>query len=150
MKLNDALSRIPWQDFELLVANRYRRHGWQVAHFAYGPGVRGGSEADLRMEKEGKLALVQCRHESLSPLDARTIERLLAQAAEEEASQVIVIASGELPEDARQLAESAGATIVACALAALSIDGGVRPPPATRTRRVSSEPAVIHAANHFA
>jgi hypothetical protein len=112
MKLNDALSRIPWQDFEILVANRYRRHGWQVAHFAYGPGVRGGSEADLRMEKEGKLALVQCRHESLSPLDARPIERLLAQAAEEAANQVIVISSGELPEDARQLAESAGATIV--------------------------------------
>ena len=112
MKLNDALSRIPWQDFEILVANRYRRHGWQVAHFAYGPGVRGGSEADLRMEKEGKLALVQCRHESLSPLDARTIERLLAQAADEAADQVIVIASGELPDDARQLAESAGAAIV--------------------------------------
>jgi len=56
MKLNDALSRIPWQDFEILVANRYRRHGWQVAHCANGPGLRAGSEVDLRMEKEGKLA----------------------------------------------------------------------------------------------
>ena len=112
MKLNDALSRIPWQDFEILVANRYRRHGWQVAHCAYGPGLRVGSEVDLRMEKQGEVALVQCRHESLSRLDARTLERLLAQAADEAATQVIVIASGDVPEDARQLAESAGATIV--------------------------------------
>ena len=112
MKLNDALSRVPWQDFEILVANRYRRHGWQVAHCANGPGLRAGSEVDLRMEKEGEVALVQCRHESPSPLDARAIERLLARAADEAATQVIVIASGELPEDARQLAEFAGATIV--------------------------------------
>jgi hypothetical protein len=112
MKLNDALSRIPWQDFEILVANRYRRHGWQVAHCANGPGPRAGNEVDLRMERDGEVALVQCRHESLSPLDARAIERLLAQAADEAATQVIVVASGELPEDARQLAESAGATIV--------------------------------------
>jgi len=112
MKLNDALSRIPWQDFEILVANRYRRHGWQVAHCANGPGLRAGSEVDLRMEKEGEVALVRCRHESQSGLDARAIERLLARAADEAATQVIVIDSGELPEDARQLAESAGATIV--------------------------------------
>jgi hypothetical protein len=112
MKLNDALSRIPWQDFEILVANRYRRHGWQVAHCSYGPGERAAGEVDLRMEKQGDLALVQCRHESLSRLDTRTIERLLAQAADEAATEVIIIASGDVPEDARQLAESAGATIV--------------------------------------
>jgi hypothetical protein len=64
------------------------------------------------MEKEGEVALVRCRHESQSRLDARAIERLLAQATDEAATQVIVIDSGELPEDARQLAESAGATIV--------------------------------------
>ena len=113
MKLNDALSRIPWQDFEILVANRYRRHGWQVSHCGDAqPGFRGDSDVDLRMKKDGELALVQCRHESLSRLDAPTVERLLARATDEAATQVIVIARGDLPDDARQLAESAGATIV--------------------------------------
>jgi hypothetical protein len=113
MKLNDALSRIAWQDFEILVANRYRRHGWEVAHCGDGrPGLRAESEVDLRMEKAGQLALVQCRHESLVRLDTGTVERLLAAAAEEQAAQVIVVASGEVPDEARQLAESGGATII--------------------------------------
>ena len=113
MKMNDALSRIPWQDFEILVANRYRRHGWQVTHCGQGQtGVHAESEADLRMRRDGELALVQCRHESRSRLDARSIERLLGRAREDAATQVIVFASADLPEDARQLAESGGATII--------------------------------------
>jgi hypothetical protein len=113
MKLNDALSRITWQDFEILVANRYRRHGWDVAHCGDGrPGFRAETEVDLRMTKDGQLALAQCRHESLARLDAGTIQGLLATAAEERATQVIVIASADIPDDARQLAESGGATII--------------------------------------
>jgi hypothetical protein len=113
MKLNDALSRITWQDFEILVANRYRRHGWEVAHCGDGrPGIRAETEVDLRMTKDGQLALAQCRHESLVRLDAGTVEGLLAAAAEERANQVIIIASGEIPDDARQLAESGGATVI--------------------------------------
>ena len=113
MKLNDALSRIAWQDFEILVANRYRRHGWDVAHCGDGrPGVRAETEVELRMKKDGELALVQCRHESLVRLDAGTVERLLASAAEERATQVILIASADVPDDVRQLAESGGATVI--------------------------------------
>jgi hypothetical protein len=113
MKLNDALSRVAWQDFEILVANRYRRHGWEVAHCGDGrPGFRAETEVDLRMKKDGQLALVQCRHESLVRLDAGTVERLLATAAEVRANQVIVIASAEIPDAARQRAESGGATVI--------------------------------------
>ena len=113
MKLNDPLSRISWQDFEILVANRYRRHGWDVAHCGSGRlGFRDDAEVHLRMKKDGELALVQCRHESRGRFDARTVERLLAMAAEERATQVIVIASDDVPDDARQLAESGGATII--------------------------------------
>jgi len=113
MKLNDTLSRISWQDFEILVANRYRRHGWEVAHCGDGqPGLRAESGVDLRMRRNGERALVQCRHESLFRPGAREIERFLATAAEESPRQAIVIASADLPEDARQLAESGGATII--------------------------------------
>ena len=113
MKLNDALSRISWQDFEILVANRYRRHGWEVAHC--GEGRRGfgtGSEVDLRMRKNGKLALVQCRHESFLRPDVATVERLLAAAREEAADEVIVITTGDVPEEARQLCMDGGAKLI--------------------------------------
>ena len=111
--MNDALSRIPWQDFEILVANRYRRHGWEVAHCGDGqPGFRAGSEVDLRMRRDGALALVQCRHESFLRLDAGTVEGLLETARDEAADQVILITTAEVPADARQLAEAGGATIV--------------------------------------
>jgi hypothetical protein len=105
MKLNDALSRISWQDFEILVANRYRRHGWEVAHC-------GESEVDLRMRRNGKLALVQCRHESFPRLDAGTVERLLAAAREESADEAVVITTGDVPEDARKLAMDGGAKVI--------------------------------------
>ena len=111
--MNDALSRIPWQDFEILVANRYRRHGWEVAHCGDGqPGSRAGSEVDLRMRRDGALALVQCRHESFLRLDAGTVEGLLETAREEAADQVILIATAEVPEDIRQLAEAGGAKVI--------------------------------------
>jgi hypothetical protein len=113
MKLNDALSRTSWQDFEILVANRYRRHGWEVAHCGEGRrGFRTGSEVDLRMRKDGKLALVQCGHESYLQLDVGTVERLLAAAREEAADEVIVITTGEVPEEARQRCMDGGAKVI--------------------------------------
>jgi hypothetical protein len=113
MKLNDALSRTSWQDFEILVANRYRRHGWEVAHCGEGrSGFRTGGEVDLRMRKDGKLALVQCGHESFLRLDVGTVERLIAAAREEQADEVIVITTGDVPEDARQVCIDGGAQVI--------------------------------------
>ena len=113
MKLNDSLSRTSWQDFEILVANRYRRHGWEVAHCGEGRrGFRTGCEVDLRMRKHGKLALVQCGHESYLRLDVDTVKRLLAAAREEAADEVIVITTGDVPEEARKLCIDVGATVI--------------------------------------
>ena len=50
MKFDDALSRVAWQDFEVLVANHYRDQGYDVLHCGDGQfGRRGASEVDLRM-----------------------------------------------------------------------------------------------------
>ena len=56
MKFNDALSRVAWQDFEVLIANHYRDQGYDVLHCGDGRfGVRNSSEVDLRMISQGKL-----------------------------------------------------------------------------------------------
>ena len=113
MKFNDALSRVAWQDFEVLVANHYRDQGYDVLHCGDGQfGFRGGSEVDLRMRRDGKLALVHCRHESVSRVDAGAVARLLATAAEDGAAETIVISSGDIPDAARQVGEAGGATLI--------------------------------------
>ena len=113
MKFNDALSRVAWQDFEVLVANHYRDQGYEVMHCGDGKfGRRDGSEVDLRMLRQGKLSLVHCRHESVSRVDAGAVARLLEIRAEDGAAEVIVVSSGDIPEAARQVGEAGGATVV--------------------------------------
>jgi hypothetical protein len=113
MKFNDALSRVAWQDFEVLVANHYRDQGYDVLHCGDGQfGRRNSSEVDLRMLKGGKLTLVHCRHESVSRVNASDISRLIATGAEDGAVEVIVVSSADIPEAARQVGEAGGATLV--------------------------------------
>ena len=113
MKFNDALSRVAWQDFEVLVANHYRDQGYEVMHCGDGKfGRRDGSEVDLRMLRKGKLSLVHCRHESVSRIDPGAVARLLRIGAEDEAAEVIVVSSGDIPEVARQVGEAGGATLI--------------------------------------
>ena len=113
MKFNDALSRVAWQDFEVLVANHYRDQGYDVVHCGDGRfGSRDASEVELRMLRQGKLSLVHCRHESVSRVDAGAVERLLEIGAEDGAAEVIVVSSGDIPMAARQVGEAGGATLV--------------------------------------
>jgi restriction system protein len=113
MKFNDALSRVAWQDFEVLVANHYRDQGYDVAHCGDGRfGMRDGNAVDLRMLKAGKLTLVHCRHESVSRVDAGAVARLLATAAEDGAAEAIVISSADIPQAAREVGEAGGATLI--------------------------------------
>jgi len=113
MKFDDALSRVAWQDFEVLVANHYRDQGYDVAHCGDGRfGMRDGNEVDLRMLKDGKLTLVHCRHESVSRVDPGAVARLLATAKEDGAVEAIVVSSADIPEAARQAGEAGGATLI--------------------------------------
>jgi restriction system protein len=113
MKFHDALSRVAWQDFEVLVANHYRDLGYDVLHCGDGQfGRRGGSEVDLRMLKGGKLTLVHCRHESVSRVNASDVSRLIATGAEDGAAEIIVVSSGDIPEAARQVGEGGGVTLI--------------------------------------
>jgi hypothetical protein len=113
MKFHDALSQLSWQDFEVLVANYYRDQGFDVMHCGNGTmGVRGGGGVDLRMRKGGRLVLVQCRHESIHPVDAAAIQRLLAVRDEDGAAEAIVVTSGEFSADARRAGAEGHATLV--------------------------------------
>jgi restriction system protein len=113
MKFDDSLSRVAWQDFEVLVANHYRDAGFDVMHCGDGRfGLRDGSVVDLRLRKDGKLYLVHCRHESVSRVDAGAVARLLETAAADGAVEAIVISSADIPPAAREVGEAGGATLI--------------------------------------
>jgi hypothetical protein len=113
MKFQDALSQLAWQDFEVLVANYYRDQGFDVMHCGNGTmGVRGSGGVDLRLRKDGRLVLVQCRHESIHPVDPPAIQRLLAVRDEDDAAEAIVVTSGEFSAEARRAAAEGAVTLV--------------------------------------
>jgi hypothetical protein len=97
----------------VLVANYYRDEGFDVMHCGNGTmGVRGSGGVDLRMRKDGRLVLVQCRHESVHPVDAAAIQRLLAVRDEDGAAEAIVVTSGEFSADAKRAAAEGAVTLV--------------------------------------
>ena len=62
---HDALSGIDWRDFERLIANYYRDLGYEVQHDGTGGrGVAFDGGVDIRLRKDGRLTLVQCKHEN--------------------------------------------------------------------------------------
>jgi restriction system protein len=113
MKFHDSLSQVSWQDFEILVANYYREQGFDVMHCGNGAqGVRGSGGVDLRLRKDDKLYLVQCRHGTVQPVDAGAINRLLAVRDEDGAAEAIVVSSADFSADARRAGESGGAKLI--------------------------------------
>jgi len=54
----DRIRALPWREFELLVAEAYRRKGYRVAERG-GGGADGGIDIELRAG--GKTLVVQCK-----------------------------------------------------------------------------------------
>jgi hypothetical protein len=53
-----SLRNTPWKQFEFLVAEAYRRQGYQV-EYSLGRGADGG--VDLTLRRDGRMSLVQCK-----------------------------------------------------------------------------------------
>ena len=54
----DPLRNTPWKQFEFLVAEAYRCHGYLV-EYSLGRGADGG--VDLILRRDGRTSLVQCK-----------------------------------------------------------------------------------------
>ena len=54
----DSLRALPWKRFEDVLAEAYRRRGYQVVE-TLGGGADGG--VDLRLRKDGQVIVVQCK-----------------------------------------------------------------------------------------
>lgn len=87
-----AIKRLSWQDFELLVGEAYRRHGFRVDEIGQG-GADGG--VDLILSRDGRKVLVQCKRWAKSNLGAPAIREMAGLLMHHNAHEAkIVCASG--------------------------------------------------------
>jgi restriction system protein len=98
----DSINQLPWQEFESLLCEAFRRQGFVVEHSG-GPTPDGG--VDIRLSKVGAVTLVQCKHWQRRQVGVTTVRELLGVVSSEHAQSGIVVTSGSFTHDARAFAE---------------------------------------------
>jgi hypothetical protein len=102
-RFRDALSEIDWRDFERLLADYYRDQGYEVQQTGTGKvssAFDGG--VDLRLWKDGRLTLVQCKRENAYQVTHNVVHELLGIKINQGAIEAIVITTGEFTEAAKK------------------------------------------------
>jgi restriction system protein len=97
----ETLRATSWKDFEYLVAEAYRRQGYQV-DYSLGRGADGG--VDLTMHKDGQKSLVQCKQWKVFSVSAPVVREMFGLMTAEQADQVIIVTAGNFTRDARDFA----------------------------------------------
>ena len=100
-----GMPRLSWRDFEYLLAEYYRREGWRVEHIGSGnPGARFDGALDLRLERDGRTVLVQCKHWNTHQVTHNAVHELIGLMATEAADGAILVTAGDFTDHARDAA----------------------------------------------
>jgi restriction system protein len=97
----ELLRNTPWKQFEFLVAEAYRRQGYQV-EFSLGRGADGG--VDLTLRRDGRTSLVQCKQWKVFSVGAPVIREMFGLMTAENADEAIIVTSGNFTRDAQDFA----------------------------------------------
>jgi restriction system protein len=92
-----SLKELDWKPFEELVGEAYRRLGYQVTENA-NAGADGG--VDIRLEKEGRVSLVQCKQWRNQSVGVKTVREMFGILIDEQADEVIIVCTGSYTQDA--------------------------------------------------
>ena len=104
-----AIAAMSWRDFERLVGGAFRAQGYEVVEFG-GPAPDGG--VDLRLTKDRKRYLVQCKHWKAWQVGVAIVRELNGVVAAEKADGGFVITGGTFSADARAFADTCGIKLV--------------------------------------
>ena len=96
-----SLRKTPWKQFEFLVAEAFRRQGYQV-EYSLGRGADSG--VDLILQREGRKSLVQCKQWKVYSVGAPVIREMFGQMTAENAQEAIIVTSGKFTRDAQDFA----------------------------------------------
>lgn len=106
---NDDLSRLPWDRFEHLLAAYYAEQGYRVEHVGTGAsGTRFDGGIDLKLFKDGRYTIVQCKHWNAKQVPHNDVHQLIGLMVTERADAGIFITSGEYTSAALQAAAMNG------------------------------------------
>jgi restriction system protein len=98
----ESLRNTSWKDFEYMVAEAYKRQGFQV-EYSLSRGADGG--VDLVLRKDGKTILVQCKQWKVISVGAPVVREMFGLMTAERADEIIIVTSGKFTRDAIQFAE---------------------------------------------
>lgn len=98
----DALDKMSWREFEGLMAETFRRHGYRVVERG-GDGPDGGVDLELYMSSDKYL--VQCKQWKAQKVGVATVRELYGVMTAERAVGGFVVASGSFTEDAKSFAD---------------------------------------------
>lgn len=108
-RYSDALSRVSWERFEHLLADYYRRQGYQVDHCGTAAsGTRFDGGIDLKLRRGEEFILVQCKHWNAKQVPHNDVHQLLGLMVNESATGAILVTSGEFTAAARDAAGRLG------------------------------------------
>ena len=93
----DRIRALPWQEFERLVGEVYRRQGYRVTERG-GAGADGGIDLDLRAKD--KSLVVQCKRWKTRTVGVELVRELYGAMTGEEAHGAIFVTSGAYTPDA--------------------------------------------------
>jgi restriction system protein len=97
----EKLRETGWKDFEYLVAEAFRRQGYQV-EFSLGRGADGG--VDLTLRRDGRASLVQCKQWKVFSVGAPVIREMFGLLTAKKADEAIIVTSGKFTRDAQEFA----------------------------------------------
>jgi restriction system protein len=97
----ESIRSLGWKEFEELVGEAYRRQGYGVRENA-GAGPDGG--VDLLLEKDGKMALVQCKQWRSWKIGVKVVREMYGLVTAERAHGAIIITSGMFTQEAKNFA----------------------------------------------
>jgi restriction system protein len=97
----ERIRRLSWREFEALLADSYRGHGFHVEEKG-GPKPDGGY--DLVLLKENQLLLVQCKHWLVFQVGVPKVRELLGAVHKVNATGGILVTCGDFTSQAREFA----------------------------------------------
>jgi restriction system protein len=92
-----SLRDLPWKRFEDVLAEAYRRRGYQVVEML-GGGADGG--VDLRLRKDGQVIVVQCKRWKGKPVAVQVVRELYGVMIDKRASAAKIVATTTFTSDA--------------------------------------------------
>ncbi|HEY1141784.1 MAG TPA: restriction endonuclease [Lysobacter sp.] len=106
---SDALSRVGWDQLEILLAAYYRSEGFDVEHVGTGAtGAKTDGGIDLKLRRGDQFIIVQCTHWNAMKVPHNDVHELLGLMVNHGATGAILANSGEFTKAAIEAAQKLG------------------------------------------